>query len=183
MRAFLAINLTKQLKQEIMTLTKERFKDLDKALKTKPVEEKNLHITLRFLGEINEDEKNNVVSQLKTVKVPKFTLEFNQIGYFSHNGLPRVIFLKAESKPFTELVLSIDEKLSLANIKFDKKPPVCHLTLYRVKYVKDRNLALNMLEPKTIQPFKLIVDSFELMKSTLSREGPTYSIINSFDLI
>ena len=184
MRTFLAINPPMQLKSDVFLLASKILSELNLTVMAKPVEEKNLHATLRFLGEISHREANRIVDKLKTISFPSFELCFDTLSYFTFQGKPRVVFLQAKSKQFNKLMFAIDQKLKQLSIPLDKKPPVSHITLFRIKEVKNLNSALKILKNTLIKdPFCFKVVSFELMKSVLSPKGPAYEIFEKFDLI
>ncbi len=184
MRLFLAINLPKKIKQDLFLLSKQLSAELQGSLSLKPVEENNLHITLRFLGDISEQKKDFLVKTLRTIAFPSFDLNFDTLDFFTYQRKPRVVFVHSRSEQFTNLVLQIDQRLKTLGLSLDSKPQECHITLFRVKFVKDLNSSLRILKNfhDLKEPFSIKVKSFELMESKLTPKGPIYKVLESFSL-
>ena len=76
------------------------------------------------------------------------------------------------------LKLQIDEMLEKLFKK--EKDFRAHITLGRVKYLEDKERVLNRLKEIKVDGDRFIVDSFKLMKSALTRQGPIYGLVEEF---
>ncbi|MBI3622916.1 RNA 2',3'-cyclic phosphodiesterase [Candidatus Pacearchaeota archaeon] len=169
MRAFISLKLSDEAIEEIKQVqTKLANSEL---FEGKVTEEENLHLTLKFLGEI-DDNVEEVKRNLRNVKVKKFKVKLDDIGVFSKDFI-RIIWVKLEG--VDELQKQIDE--SLENIFEKEKRYMGHLTIARVKSLKDKKKFFELLDRIKVKEIEFEVDRFYLMKSELSPKGPSYSVI------
>ncbi len=173
MRIFISIEIPKGIKKKIVEIQKNLPEFFGKK-----IEIENLHLTLKFLGEIDEHIVEKVRSGLKEVKMKKFESEIDSIGVFSEQFV-RIVWLHLAG--CEELQKEIDKILGDL---FDKENRfMSHLTIARVKNIKNREGFLKKLGEIKTPKIKFIVKEFYLMKSELSEEGPKYSIIEKYNLI
>ena len=104
MRCFIAIDIPTKLKKEIYVFQKTLPSEL------KLVKPENMHITLKFLGEVNEKE---IVSKLKGIKIVPFESKTKEIGFFPKPNFARVIWLGLEDKGIIQIVREIENRLGL----------------------------------------------------------------------
>ncbi|HIE41289.1 MAG TPA: RNA 2',3'-cyclic phosphodiesterase [Candidatus Aenigmarchaeota archaeon] len=177
MRCFIAINLPNEIKKEIWKISKKIPEE-----GIKKVTEENLHITLKFLGEVDNNQIEKIKYNLKEIKFNKFCVKLTGIGFFPNKNFIRVVWVSVgEGKEeIKKLQKMIDEKL--LRLKFNKEKIFePHLTIARIKFLKNKEF-LKELE-KIKFNYTLEVESFELMHSILQKKGPIYKKIESFDLI
>lgn len=174
MRLFIAIELPKEVKDYLFTI-KDNFKSLAKVNWTA---KKNLHLTLKFLGEVDDKLISEIISLLKQVKFKEFELETDNLGFFPKNYI-KVIWVGVNNfNKVIELQQDIDEILSKYFGK--EKEFSCHITLGRVKLIQNKKEFLERANKLSLQKMKFKVNSFSLFKSELSKDGPQYSIIETF---
>ena len=172
MRCFIAIDLPEEIKKEIAKIQKQ-LPDF----KGKLTEKDNLHLTLKFLGEISDEQVNNIKEKLEKIKFNKFKAKLQNIGVFSESFV-RIIWINLEN--CDGLQKEIDNALS----KLFKREErfMSHLTIARVKYIKDKQKFLDSLKKIKIAPVEFEVQGFALKKSTLTGRGPIYGDIIRFSL-
>ncbi|MDP3245106.1 MAG: RNA 2',3'-cyclic phosphodiesterase [bacterium] len=181
-RLFIAINLPPKIKAEIFDAV-EALRKKNPRLEAKWVEEENLHLTLHFLGYVEEEKIPALIKDLeKSVRsFSSFSLNIGQAGGFPSVSRPRVIFIKTAEPTGTlkNIHRTLGQILEKHNIKIDKRPYQGHITLTRLKFP----VAVCGLE-KTGEKisFDCPIKSVDLMQSCLSRSGPTYMIVKSFNL-
>jgi len=186
-RAFIAINLSENTKEEIAKIILE-LKRLNPSKTIKWVATKNLHLTLYFLGYLNEEElsvvKNVLIYDLKTKINRKIILNFKNFVAFPNLLYPRILGMEisksANRKIIEKLRNQIGEGLKNKKFNIDKRQWRMHLTLARIKFPTNIHLPTSY-KNKDIN-LKFHVQSIDLMKSELSKTGPTYSIIESYPL-
>ena len=176
MRVFIALELPEKIKKELENLQQE--------LKTTGIEAKwvkpeQAHLTLAFLGWI-EPEKIEVISQILddvTRKIKSVKLALHQLDSFSS----KVVFvgLKGELGKLNALSIKIRKGLKKANVGFDEKPFVAHLTVARIKKAKNLQQIISKIKIKK-QTF--VGNKISLMKSTLTRSGPIYENLKETQL-
>lgn len=177
MRCFLAIEIEKEAKKELMKIQKQ----LPDA-KMKLVGEENIHLTLKFLGEVEDFKINKIRETLKQIKFGKFKANLGNTGIFPSPNFIRVVWVSLEpSEKIKELHKIVDEILEKEKIREDKAFE-SHITLARIKFVKEKQGFVDELEKINVKPVEFEVNSFVLKKSTLTEKGPVYEDIEKFDL-
>jgi len=174
MRAFISIHLPDKAIKKIKKIQKELERQhLFIGKFTKP---ENLHLTLKFLGEVSEEKIEKVKERLSEIDLSKFKARLKQGGVFSETHV-RIIWIEIEN--INELQSLIDAKL---DDLFNKEERfMSHLTIARVKKLKNRQKVVD--EVKKIQlDEEFDVGKFYLMKSFLKQEGPEYKVIEEFEL-
>jgi len=173
-RAFISIDLPANIQKEIEKIQKKL-----PAFEGKITEPENLHLTLKFLGDVDEKILIEIKRRLKEIKIKKFETRISDIGIFSSNYI-KIIWVKMENCHGLQKI--IDEKLSGI---FEKEERFMgHVTIARVKYIKNKNYFLGELKKIQIpESLKFQVKSFELRKSELMPEGPIYEILEEYNLV
>jgi 2'-5' RNA ligase len=177
-RAFISVNL----KQEIRHKIGEAERDF--AMEgVKLVEPGLVHVTLKFLGYIEEDRVGEIEAALKNVKVKPFLAEFKSLGGFPNTRSPRVIWIGAEGD-FIELNRQVEGLME--KIGFEREGRFePHVTIGRVKFPtpeQKQKLPALFEKYKDFNAGGMLVDSIYLMKSTLSPKGPTYDVLKEIKL-
>ncbi len=163
-RCFIAIDLPEEIKKEILKIQKQIPE-----FKGKLIEEENLHLTLKFLSEITNEKADLAKEKLKKIKFNKFNAKLGEIGVFSESFI-RIVWVKLEN--CDELQKEIDSSL---NGLFKKEERfMSHLTIARVKSIKDKKEFINKLNEIKARHTEFEVNSFALKKSTLTEKGPIY---------
>ena len=181
-RAFLAIDLDDDLKPKINRIIKE-FKQID--TKIKYVELTNLHLTLKFFGDIDtnglkllEDAIANVVSEFDPFKI-----KISGCGAFPNNNHIKVIWVGIEDD---SILKDLHDKLDkeFARIGFDKDRKFStHLTIGRMKSAKNKDKVKSTIEEfSNVEIGEMEVSQISLKKSTLTPRGPIYEDISIFEL-
>jgi 2'-5' RNA ligase len=169
MRTFLCIELNKEARDELAKTIKEIQKT--GLISAKYVEPENLHLTLKFFGELSAAEADDIEKKLEEFKFKKFDTELEQLGYFSEDFI-RVLWIGLKCSEITKLVQKIEEVFG-ENDKENK----CHVTLARIKHVADKPEFKEFLRKLKIQKVKFSVDKIFLKSSVLTEKGPIYSDI------
>ena len=176
-RAFICIDFPSEVVKEIARVQELIGK---KKFTGKLTELENLHLTLKFLGEVNEEKLNEIKKRLSKVKMGEFEAKLGEVGIFSYHNKPRIVWIKNLGKGIHELQKKVDEVLEGL---FEKEERfMSHLTVARVKYVKDKKDFVNYIEKLNVKELNWKVREFKLMKSELRPVGPVYGMIERFGL-
>lgn len=177
MRAFIAIELPEDIRKYLVEIQKQIG---DSNAKIKWVEEENIHLTLKFLGDVEEDKIEDVKNILSGIKVKPIDAKIDGVGVFPAEDYIRVVWvgLKPGTR-FIELANEIDNKLSPIVPK-EKREFKSHVTLARVKFVKDKKAFVEGLKSIKVEAKEFKVEGFVLKKSTLTKQGPVYEDIAKF---
>lgn len=182
-RTFIAIKIpiSKQTAEVILDIKSELSDD-----KIKWVEIFQMHITLFFVGD-TEDEMIGKISDhlgelLKTQK--PFKLNCKGLGLFKNLSNLRVLWLGIEeSAPLQNLKTRVDGLMKNLGFEIEKRAFKPHLTLGRIKYIKDKDRLKNLLERYNdfeFQGFK--IDKVIFYESRLTSDGPIYKAIKEIPL-
>lgn len=171
-RVFIALELPEGVRQEI-----EKIQKSLPEFEGKLTEKENLHLTLKFLGEIDEEKLVKVKTQLGKVRSRKFQAELSELGVFTPSFL-KIAWI--EIKNCDGLQKEIDNKLG--DLFKPEKRFMSHLTIARIKKA-DRKTFLNELGNIQFNKRKFLIDKFYLKKSTLAEKGPIYETILEVKLI
>ncbi len=182
MRLFVAVDLSEKIRENLNEVLAaiSRFKGV------KPVEKQNLHITLQFIGEVNERKAEDIRKALSTVKFNPFTLKFKGIGFFPNQRNPRVIWVGTSEGEREMKALASQVETALKKLGFKKdKEFVAHSTVGRIKRMgaDDRKRLVSELSEYLDTEFgEMVVSDFKLKKSTLTPKGPIYEDLEVFRL-
>jgi 2'-5' RNA ligase len=171
MRAFVAVEIQDDNILDAIAKIQSEFK-----IKATPVNKKNMHFTLLFLGEITEETAENVKKTLYTISFKPIEVRFTHVGAFPNPRSPRVIWIgvdEASSKQLVELASQVEKKLEPLGFKSDK-PFKAHLTIFRIKTRADD--ISNIIEKfKKIDLGKYTMTELKFKQSILTPNGPIYS--------
>jgi RNA 2',3'-cyclic 3'-phosphodiesterase len=146
----------------------------------------NIHITLAFLGDTEENMINPLCSMLQQVcpGFGEFQLLLKGSGVFRNFNDPRIIWTGIEtSEKLNHLNVIIINGLKSINIKLDGRSFNPHLTLGRIKHINDKMGLRTLIEQFQNSEFQLIpVSEVILYESILRQSGPLYKPVSSFKL-
>jgi len=171
MRCFVAIELSKEVKAKLSEI-QEKLPGAN----LKKVAVQNMHITLKFLGEIEDKKAWDAERRLEQFTVSPFKVKIEKIGAFPNERYPKVIWAGCVSKELGELAEKVD--MSLSNMNFESEPFRPHITIARVK--GDVELGEFFDSARDSKIGEIEVKSFELKKSVLGKDGPAYATIRKF---
>jgi 2'-5' RNA ligase len=176
MRCFVALDLEDDFIKEISNI-QNRIKKRNLFL-GKFTESENLHLTLKFLGEIDDIKIEEVKKRLEEIKLWGFEASLGEIGVFS-KSFPKIIWIKLNGAGIWDLQKQIDSKLK--DLFEVEERFMSHITIARIKKVGDKKELLNYL--KSIKPKKISfkVKEFSLKKSDLFPEGPRYGDLENYE--
>ena len=191
-RTFLAVELSETLRANLTTINlelKQRLgRELSKAVRVSWVQPASLHLTVKFLGDIDEqlvapmqNAVENVLGGHRPVEIP-----LDRLGVFPRLQQPRVLWVGPseqweKSQDATRLALlhrAIDDCCSSLNLAPDTRPLSPHLTLVRIKEGgRDfgQLLARSGVLDKPLSVGLMAVDAITLMKSELKPTGSVYT--------
>ncbi len=165
----------------------EDFRNELRNEKIKWVNPENIHITLKFFGETPEKKLPLIKSALKesSEDVFSFDIIIKSCGTFGSPRFPRVIWLGLEqNEELKHLYNNINENLSKEGYTPEKRGFSPHLTIGRVKHIKDL-YTLDALTSKYNEEKFMTqkVNDFQLFESILKKEGPEYIVLENFKLL
>ncbi len=182
MRVFLAIELPNQIRDNIKKLI-YKMEPYSKYIKLTPI--KNLHFTLKFLGEQNDLSIEKIKEKAKNEieKIEAFEIEIDKSGIFGNIKNPKILWLGQDNADFVLSATKINRALDM--FRFEPKTPVCHLTIGRIKSisVSDMTEVLGICKDFVNKNnLRFCASRVYLYKSILSRNGAIYEKIENFKM-
>lgn len=154
--------------------------------KIKWVKIENLHFTLKFLGDIEIQCIDNITDILHSIAsgFEPTEIEIKDFGVFPNLYRPRVLWFGMQDyEMISELASEIENHLEKVGIDRSDKPFKPHLTIGRVKFLRNRQSLTEIYERYKDFTFqKIQVREFDLIESILKPEGPTYIPLQNFKL-
>jgi 2'-5' RNA ligase len=183
LRSFISIELPDKIKsclEEIQGELKKCRADI------RWVKTGNIHLTLKFLGDVNEADVDKILSVISAAcsKCEAFDLEVAGVGVFPHVRSPRVLWVGiSDSEILSRLQGEIDRGLASLGFEREKRKFSPHLTLGRFKSSRGREpLLKNIPSLRGGAIGTISVKSVKLMRSELHPDGARYSTISEVAL-
>lgn len=175
-RTFIAVELDPAFKEKIAEI-QARFADLNLRL----VDPKLIHITLKFLGDVEEASVPELSEAFDSISCEPFEAWIEGLGAFPKPGNPRVLWLGSVGN-FEALHKQVEELLEPLGFEKDRREFAPHATLARVKFLKKAQKKVFQdifLELKDVKIGCMKVDRIELKKSTLTPDGSIYETLHT----
>jgi 2'-5' RNA ligase len=179
---FIAIDLDETLRKGIEEAENKIKKT---GCYAKLVEPENLHITVKFLGEVSESSVNGIENKIsETISgVKQFQIGLEGVGFFGNPNHIRTIWIDfGEGKgQLVKLIENMNKNLDYIRREVHESNP--HLTVGRVKSgVNKEKLLETIRSMKDVKFGQMPVKFVKLKQSVLTKQGPIYSDLKSFEL-
>lgn len=181
-RMFIAIPIPGEVTSRIREVELELGRSLSGV---KWVEPENLHITLKFLGNVPSNRVEEIAEGLRRAArgLPSFKIGLTGIGCFPPGGNPRVIWvgIREGGGELRRFSSRVEEEMEGIGFPREKRQFVPHLTLGRARDgFQDPRGVLGTYQ--TVEFGSFMTRSIRLMRSRLTRSGPIYSLLAEADL-
>jgi len=141
-----------------------------------------LHLTLRFIGEVDRHAAEDVAAALGSVAHPSFTLKLAGIGCFDRRGrIDNIWAGVAPHDPVRSLHVAVTRALGRVGIAAEARAFIPHITLARLSHGPDNKAALP-IDHIWPAPVEAQFDHFILYESELGATGASYSAIERYPL-
>jgi RNA 2',3'-cyclic 3'-phosphodiesterase len=174
-RAFIAIEIDSQTVKKIserLAQLKLRIPDL------RWIPPANFHLTLKFLGAVEEAQIDPITAALERVlhPFPRFTINAKGLGVFPDVKRPRILWVGLEGKELVDLALRVETALAPLGFAAEKREPKPHLTIGRWRHFdgSSRKLAADLESWKNHEFGASAVAEVVLFQSVLKPEGAVY---------
>lgn len=182
-RLFVALKIETEIQQKFGAVISD-FKT--KGGKVKWIDAKNLHITLKFLGNTDRRDVDPIISQLQDSlkNFQAIESDFNNLGGFPNLRKPKVIWtdIDKNKNAVVDLAESINESFTEINIEKNDKPFKPHLTLGRVKSYEGITSLTDYLANYKFENIPVTFNKVQLIQSTLTQQGPIYRTLEEITL-
>jgi 2'-5' RNA ligase len=177
-RSFVAFDLNNEL-------VLQRFREVqDKLVQTgadlKLVEPQNIHITMRFLGDITPNMVDSVHEAMKNISFSTFDCEIHGLGVFPDLRYARVVWagMRRGADELKSVFNQLEPNLRELGFRPDPKGFSPHLTLARVKTGRNKAELARSIQELADYDFGVVrADCLRLKKSVLTPRGPVYSTL------
>ena len=171
MRTFIAIGFPEEI-QEYLTEIQQRI--LNHCKKGNPTKLENLHVTLRFLGEVKPADLDLIKEAMAEAAfyTKAFSIRLGNIGFFQRQGscIPWVGL--ANEKPLEKLFYSLEKSLGRQGFPREKRKFSPHITLAREAVLFTRAEELKKII--TVDPKPIEVNQIQLMESLREKGSLVY---------
>ncbi len=187
MRVFIAIDIDDKTRKAIAGLQKQIASKVDvKKGDLKWVEPNNIHLTLKFLGEISDEQLAEVNEITKTVAQAhqKFNLEIESVGSFGGRSV-KVVWVGAGkgTEELLALQKDIDDLLTQAGYPKEEREFSAHLTLCRVNHpMAGIKMGEAISQFSHLKLGSIAADAVYIYQSQLTPAGPNYTLLGEFKL-
>ncbi|MCA9141083.1 MAG: RNA 2',3'-cyclic phosphodiesterase [Planctomycetales bacterium] len=185
-RSFISIPITPAITSAAIKIIKT-LKPHDDGIKWVPTD--NLHLTLKFLGEVDNVEIPEVCKTIRRVTetIEPFELHFSGTGGFPSAEKPRIVYAGIDdpSGNLVTLVSGLEKQLAGLGFKPEPRDYTPHLTLGRTRSNSRRagsELVDAMAALGNVNLGEMVVDEVHLMASFLDKAGPTYQVMDTIEL-
>ncbi len=183
LRTFIAVKIAPEKKlQEMFIYLKESLRDEQ----IKWVNENNLHLTLKFLGETSVRQTEEIKAKLELISrdFQTFPLILKGLGFFKSKRQPKVLFAQIENaNQLKAIALAIDESLLELGFEPEKRKFSPHLTLARIRDLKDMGKFQRLVESYKNMRFQDdTLSEIIFYQSILKPQGAVYKPIETFKL-
>ena len=190
MRVFVAVDIGDEVRREVtrvITTLTGKLEAVKKPPKVAWVKPAALHVTVRFLGELEESDVERIQHLLAPpIPLAPFTLEWRGIGTFPNNKHPRALWLgiKNGAAPLAEVEAEVSRRLAGDKaVDIEDRAFLPHLTIGRVKMAGEGIDWPKLLQSVEVKRATSTVDRVTLYRSVLSQYGPNYTGLVSAPLI
>jgi 2'-5' RNA ligase len=183
MRVFFAFTLPEKVRQKVFHNVSQLQKEIPYGVKW--VEKENLHVTFRFLGNLDKAMLTGLDNSISGIVggFPSFSLWFDDVKVIPNQKHPRLIWyqMREEGESAMKLFSECEKKLVDMGIEKADHPLSLHTTLGRVKKPVDVDWEKVLKQLNPIYD-KVRCKELTLYKSELTKTGPIYSIVKRFPL-
>ncbi len=187
MRVFIAINIDEEIRRGLADLQAELQSKVDiKKSEVKWVNPKNIHLTLKFLGEIKDKDIVEVCNITKDAagRHKAFELDVESVGFFGGKNA-RVLWIGTGkgSENLLELQKDLEQQLDSTGWPVEKRQFSGHLTLCRIRNSKAGfELAQITERYKDFKLGSIFAESVTVYHSQLTPGGPAYTVLGNYKM-
>lgn len=176
MRLFIAIELPEYLKTSL-----GRMRSDIPGARWVPAEQ--IHLTLAFLGEVDDKTAELLARELEQIEASTFKLSFSGTGCFPNRHHPHVVWVGVKPDPaLTRLAAKVHTAVLACGIPQEERPFSPHITLARLKLPCAIELGTFLDQHREVKLKKFSVTNFTLFQSRLTQQGALHVPIRNFPL-
>ncbi|HEX3020016.1 MAG TPA: RNA 2',3'-cyclic phosphodiesterase [Chitinispirillaceae bacterium] len=175
-RLFVAIDIPERIKDDIsstyMAIPGTRW-----------VDDAQLHITLRFIGEVDNNITEKITHSLNATIIPPFNLILKGVGHFPPRKIPRILWVGISDNPeLIRLQNKIENSIISTGIQPDTRKFHPHITIARLNAAPEEKIAMFLSANSLFKTEPFEVSQFHLYSSHLKKDGAYHEILQSYRL-
>ena len=179
MRTFIAFELSSAIKEELGRL-KQEIKKVDADVKWSHPD--NIHLTLKFLGNVEEEkieQIKNILNEISSVEKP-FEITLFKLGAFPSLDYPKVLWVGIDKNcsEVERIAKTLEDSLEKIGFEKEEKSFSAHLTLGRIKSGKNKAKLKEKLISSPVESRSSEIKGMTLFKSELTPKGPIYNSLH-----
>jgi 2'-5' RNA ligase len=177
MRLFVAIAIPEQ--------ERERLASLEQGVPgARWVPAENLHLTLRFIGEVDGRQAHDIDDALSNIRAPAFPMSLAGVGHFGNGGKPRALWVGVEAgEPLARLHAKVEQALQRAGLPPEGRKFKPHVSLARFNGNPGRRLYDYISNHSLYRGTPFVADAFVLYSSVLGQGGSSYRAEATYPLV
>lgn len=182
-RVFVAIDISDEVRQKIAAYIRDLMRHSEAAA-VKFERPEKLHLTLKFLGDIDPNRLENVVSAVYIIagRHDSFALEVAGTGVFPNAAKPRILWLGIRGEGPSSIVSEIDDACRALGFPPEKRDFKPHLTMGRVRQGDKASEVVRYHLDHDFAPVRSLVTKLSIYESRLLRTGSVYTLVSSHRL-
>lgn len=183
MRLFVAIEIPKEIREALACLLEE-FRVIAPGVKW--IRAKNLHITLKFLGETEDSKLPSIIGALAKIHIAEpVALSLCELSLFPNYKRPKILWAGIRSSlNLQELVKTLDLQLNSLGFPPEDRAFTPHITLARLERTElPRQLASAIVEKARRKFGDFTATEFHLIESKLKSTGAEYTTLQTFSFV
>jgi 2'-5' RNA ligase len=180
-RSFIAFDMENEQVLSRLTAAQKLLRETGADLKF--VEPQNIHVTMRFLGDISPGMVDKIHDAMKNVKFTPFSIQLHGLGVFPSLNYPRVVWVGMTEgvEQLKSIFTQLEPQIQALGFTADAHGFSPHLTVARVRSgVNKQHLAELVTKESDFEFGAIKADCLRLKRSQLSPKGPTYSTLREF---
>jgi 2'-5' RNA ligase len=178
MRTFIGIKLDAGTREKIASALKP-FKKITTPIKW--VKSENWHLTMKFIGEVNDEKKDRIIRTMKEIPIPvqPFEIAVSGFGKFGRGDDLNIFWAGIEeNETLKKIYLQIEDALEKIQVKREAREFRPHLTIGRNRKSFDFKSFVAIIEKEQSRHIaSFIAGGFQIFQSILTPEGPIYNIV------
>ncbi len=169
-RLFFGLELPAELRMRIASISA----GIDRA---RWVDPENLHITLRFVGEVEGHAMEDIAQEAAAIRFEPFAVTLSGAGHFERRGKVSAVWLGVESNPE---IAALRDRIEAASVRAGQPPEVRkfrpHVTVARLNRGRPGEVRDWLAANTLFRAVPFTVHGFALFSSTLGRSGSNYTV-------
>ncbi|MFH1061297.1 MAG: RNA 2',3'-cyclic phosphodiesterase [Candidatus Omnitrophota bacterium] len=182
-RAFIALEISSELQEELKEIQKQLMQLPGEIAWIRP---ENLHISIRFLGDITQEQVNIIVQINEKIakKLKSFPISLSVLGVFPYISDPHILWAGIGSgySQVTQINTLVSNELSSMKLKYEDKHFHPHITLARIKSIKNKSELAEMIDKIKLRIASEEISKLILYKSETTPKGAIYTKISEVQL-